>query len=249
MKIRQGLIVFSIAVLFTVYSAWSDDTPMPNVPEHYSLQTAEEAVDLALKYTGFDKQPGYDRATSIAGVRLGTVRDSTTPFLSDSIDGRTAWVIEFKDVVFELGPEGGKKVLTAPFTFRVNMDAETGRFLGARFTSIDDESASKLQPSADNASRELEMYDLAKYHGIPGSCPSRSMAEALSTWKHAAPGSARLIVIHYVQYTRGSSGDDEPCPAWAVNLYGLGGGTAGKRWAMNAETGEFLWVVNWRPDN
>ncbi|MBU8935016.1 MAG: hypothetical protein KOO62_13600 [candidate division Zixibacteria bacterium] len=248
MKRLQGLFVTVVVICLCAAFAAADDTLTPDVPEHYALQTADEAIDLTLKYTGFEKCPGYDRATTIRDVRLETVNDTATQFLRDNINGREAWIIEFKDVVLKLELAGYGESQTLPMLFRIVIDAETGCLLWAQTNPGKQATNGADCGFGQPVIPEFQEFSGESNHGLPTELPFQSLAEVLGTWRRTIPEASTPIVVNYLMYTRpGSVCDTVPCPVWVKYHYKAGGTLI--REVVHAMTGEMLYNVTCRPSS
>ncbi len=213
------------------------DAESQTVRETFLLKSKQEAVTRALEYTGFDELRNFELDKSLNEVQLITVHDSTTPFLSDSINGKTAWAVEFENIVLQAN--------ASPITFTVILDAETGRLFEIRSKYEGPPEKRPCEPSAKLAEQQLGMT-IERYLGLPQTPPSVSFLQALDS-AFTSPVHASLTIARYVIYS--SQGRAEQ-PVWAISLHGLPpipvkhGTIDFMRSVINAETGERIMEVN-----
>ncbi len=192
-----------------------------------AITSPEQAVAKVLAYTGLDKMKDFRAGSPEEIVTLVTVRDSTTPFLSDSIDGRRCWLVTFEDVWLHLDSTRIGQELDRPKTFWVYLDSLTGRFLKARFRIKGDTTTLFREPTAKEATELISALG-EKYHSIPATVPTFTLWEALRECAFH-PLLAKEIIIHYVVYSRNMSANPrldlkpkiKPSPAWAIYMRGM----------------------------
>ena len=102
--------------------------------DYVPVTTAEEAVERALAYTGFDKLEGLDLKDLKEMAQLTIACDSTTPFLSDSIDGGVVWRIEMPGLILDLTAYDNEEETAHPKDFIILIDSVSGRLADVRFS-------------------------------------------------------------------------------------------------------------------
>jgi hypothetical protein len=234
----QAIRVVSTIVLLATGYALGTVTKAQTLEKSYVLQTSERAIERAIEYSGFDKLKGFVRLKSAIDItELIIARDSTTPFLSDSIEGKTAWRVEFKDIILR---EGAR-----PITFDVLLDAETGRLFEIRSRYVGPPDERPCEPPAKIAREQLGM-NIEKYNGFPTKLPVISFVKALDSL-FGSPLSAKQTVALYVTNCLQQR---EPRPVWAISLHGLPpipvkyGTIDFMRSVIDAQTGQRLLEVN-----
>ena len=121
----------SLATLFlSANPVYADETGTDSASRLCPIESAQEAVARAFEYTGFReiKDVSDSRADEIA--RLATAADSTTPYLSDTIDGLRVWEVRLDSVFLDLPgchPDWVQKY--NPKSFIALIDSATGRLL------------------------------------------------------------------------------------------------------------------------
>lgn len=185
-------------------------------PEPWKIpQSSVEAAGLALKYTGFKTDTDSVLTADEAIVRVASIRDSITPFLSDCIDGRRAWVVCLPNVILNTQYTIPAVAWENPKDFDVYIDSVTGELLGIRVEFHGKNPDLLPVPSSSHSSPQLERaYE--RYHRIPDSPPSSSLFAALNGLKRAAAVSNEI----YVNYVVFSGYRQVPAPAWTIQLRG-----------------------------
>jgi hypothetical protein len=243
----RWLIITSLTILTLVaVSATADTLNQDSTDTDNRLTTADAAIARALAYTGFDELETCSRANAENTARLVTIRDSTTPFLADSIDGQRAWVVTFSD----LAVTGGDFLAT----FVITIDAQTGRlFKIVRRIPGFDESYWHIPSAVDIGLQAINSK--GEYLGFPVEDPHIDFLQALKTVAPCRALLAEQLTALYVMHPRGGS----PRPVWVLSMLGVSTplyddnpdapyylrGTC--RVLIDANTGEFLIGDNW-PD-
>jgi len=95
------------------------------------VHTKDEALERASLFTGFQEKTAT-KSLSENDVKLITLVDTTTPFIADSINGRVAWQINFKNVILDLKRTLEEDELKNPRNFEVLIDSINGQLLEIR---------------------------------------------------------------------------------------------------------------------
>jgi len=243
-----SLVLMGVAV-------FGDSTDQADSVEHTTeFITQQKAVERALEVFGTRTEEGYRATAAEDSTAMVTMRDSTTPFLSTAIDGRTAW-----RVVLQLSPPDTAKQRTnsaarAARDFDVFIDAEDGKLIKivSRLEGFDEKAWHK--PTAKAAEDQISRSD--QYHGFPNENPGVTLLNLL-----VSPSStiydarmAQEITAFYIMYS--SLSGPEPRPVWELYLYGLETSVSGRypeqpfyqsdfsRVTVDAMTGEFIHASN-----
>jgi hypothetical protein len=214
--------------------------------DSYAIQTPDQAVNRALAYTGFDKLKDFNPDKSLGEVQLVTARDSTTPFLSDSINSRTAWRVSFKDLILPLYGFKQQTIASHPKSFQILIDAETARLFEIRSVSDASREGGLCEAPAKVATEQLRYMAAEIYYGFPKEPPATSFLEALDSLSYS-PLHAKFVVAQYVLYNRGGP---EYQRVWTINLYGLPpipvkyGTIDFMRCVIDAQTGQGIHDIN-----
>jgi hypothetical protein len=96
-----------------------------------AITTADQAVELALEYTGFDDTAHASIGAIDEPVLAPTPHDSLSPVQYSELGGRQAWRVTMRDVVLEIEGAGPESNAETPRDVAVYIDARTGVFLKA----------------------------------------------------------------------------------------------------------------------
>jgi len=187
--------------------------------EHYgtSITTDSAAIAAANEITGLGEYYAQRGAEApVASVTPTIYRDSTTPFLHDSLDGLPAWEIVYsgiEDVLEGLSDSG--KVKRGPTELTLWLDRVSGCLLSCSILEHPHRSRDALlAPAGVERMRTMESNVTL---GLPPHLPEITLLDALSKWKDFA-ASARDVIVTYVEMTWQ---DDEPFPAWNLVFPGV----------------------------
>jgi hypothetical protein len=219
-----------------------------------SLTTKAEAYDRALEYTGFEYAKYNRPENKTERVEQVVLKDSTTPFIGDKLDGVEAWRVTFDSVFLDLSGWMPAVIQNQiPKTFDVYLNAETGQFLKAisRYERSDPDMGG--EPPAEMAEKQLGG---GVYTGLVDDVPPVSMLQAMDEAWAASPVTARQLIIWLVLHSHSTWKDR---PTWIVLGRGTPpmdpiGGSHGreipvwernrKRCGVDASTGQFLFADN-----
>jgi hypothetical protein len=187
--------------------------------EHYgkSITTDSAAVAAANEITGFGEYYAQRGAEPpIASVTPEVYRDSTTPFLHDSLDGLASWKVVYSDIgeVLE-GLDDSGKVKRGATKLTLWLDSAQGRVLLCHI-GVD----GREWPETLIAPSDLEPIRRAGgnvFLGLPGVMPKLTLLDALAVWSTFSSG-ASGIVVRYVTLTK--QGVDA-FPAWNLVFPGV----------------------------
>ncbi len=223
MCMRYMYVLIVLGLMYSTVVANNKIDSFANKPDSAisgnAIKTAEEAVDRALEYTGFDKSKSYSREPAVQIARLIKAIDTTTPFLSDYINGRPVWVIEFENIYFDYDGISPKVKNRRFKDFKINIDAETG-FLFKIIGSIKNDTIFP-EPAASIA--EQQMLNNDKYHGIASDIPELSFYDLLVEEERLLSRAvvAKNIYAVYVVYSDSYFELREPRNIWNITFKGL----------------------------
>lgn len=204
------LLITTLLTISLLPIAEAADTGSWQVPK-----SSIEAAELALKYTGFKTDSDSVLTADEAIVGVVDVRDSITPFISEQIDGRRAWVVRLSNVILSTRHTIPEIAWESPKDFNVYIDSVTGELLGIRAEFHGKNPDLLPPPVSSHASPQLERAH-EKYYGIPESPPSSNLFAVLDGLKRAAAVSNEI----YVNYVIFSGFRQDPVPAWTIQLRG-----------------------------
>ncbi|MBU0982464.1 MAG: hypothetical protein KKA42_01240 [candidate division Zixibacteria bacterium] len=197
-------------------------------PGHCPVLSPNEAIDRALEFTGFDKLAEYMRPDPETDVVLTVARDSTTPSLADSIDGREVWQVRFRDCALggRLRSTNSAMELQGIRTYHAWIDSQNGRLLRLYSSPFQGDPNILPEPPSRIADEELGSV----YAGIADHPPPVTISECLPGVPMAYPRTAKEKDIWLVNIT-GLGPEVGPC--WVVQARGIPpmdvtGGTGGK---------------------
>lgn len=213
MRIKQ-LIEIRVLVCITLMFSTLSVGAAEEADTSRAVTSAEEAVKLALEYTGFAELDELALGSPEKVVARAVIGDSMTPFLSDYIDGRVAWRVDIDSVFLKLKtanpePEPAKHV-------SVYIDSLTGDLLRAKFTLPGKDSVRVQESTSEEMARHLTSFDEV-IHGLPDRMPAVTLLEAIRLDRFY-PLLAKEIVVWYVQYSRDTL---EPRPVWLICMLGM----------------------------
>ncbi|MDH4155842.1 MAG: hypothetical protein OEW00_01010 [candidate division Zixibacteria bacterium] len=226
-----------------------DSTRDSGVEGQKAIATPAEALAAAVAYTGFSSE-FPSNLLSDDDVKLVSLIDSTTPFLSKFRGGEKAWCITFRDVRLA-EPKKGQSDSSLLRTFQVYIDSTTGRFLKA----VCDYKA--LNPEKDltitAAEAEQQIAAGGETYLEPPAFPPVSMGRALLGCPRD-PFSAKQITIQYILMGKFW---ESPRLVWVITLRGIppvtpkGPGDSVPvymrnqvRQVVNAKTGHVIFISN-----
>ncbi len=209
--------IIGLAVSLLVMAVLSSAQPSAQDSSTSTITTADQAVELALEYTGFERDTDGPLTAEDARVEVVTMRDSITPFIADEIDGRRAWLVTLPHVIVDSRYTVPKIAEDNPKDFEVYLDSTTGQLLSIIVRPDGYDSTMHPPPPAREAERQLAQAT-ESYLGIPGEPPKVALADVLDIIKRRPVSLAREVLIRYVWYTR--EGLKSPRPAWIVFMRG-----------------------------
>ncbi len=151
LKVKMSLLVliFLLGMLFLRKVAFSQSDDI-----NFTVKSSEEALDLALKYTGFGEMEGFSIENNFDKAELAVINDDKTPFLHDRINGRKIWRVTFKDVKLSL-PSHPDEVDEYSRVFKIFLDPGNGQLLKITAPYLGKEIDFLPEPGAERAESEL----------------------------------------------------------------------------------------------
>ena len=100
------------------------------------MRTAEEAVERAYQYTGFEEIKSVPQTAAAEMASLTVIENDSTPWLRRRIDNQNVWQVTFHDVVIDY--EGLPKDSLRKYSrdFLVYIEQTTGKLLKIKAESI-----------------------------------------------------------------------------------------------------------------
>jgi hypothetical protein len=190
---------------------------MAEIDTSGAVRTAEEAVQRAYQYTGFEEIKSVPKTAAAEMASLTVIENDSTPFLYTQINGRQVWKVQLKDVRLVL-PRKPQEYLQQckPKTFEAWIDAETGILLRvfSRYDGYDPNLFPELAP--DSATKVMNrMREI--FAGFPTELPKVDFLEALDLAPGTSPCKAKEIIARYVLWSHmGKSA----VPAWFILVRG-----------------------------
>jgi hypothetical protein len=184
----------------------------------YVLKTKEQALQRALEYSGFTESPGFVVPQADSCVKMMEIKDSTTPFLSDSISGAERWVVTFDSVFLDFGGWAKSTVDNQiKKSYHFVLDPVTGRLL--KVFSVYGKPAADIlaELPADSATTRLNFNE--RHVSFVDSIPGITLYRALDGAVPTNPLQAKEIRAWLVMF---SDHGRDPIPCWII----LGRGTA-----------------------
>jgi len=169
---------------------------------------------------------------------LVTFRDTTTPFLSDSLDGTRCWRLHIDQLNLSnvLDREWGAGL--PPFSLDAYVDSATGKpiRIELRRPKVEPDTSVRVRPPHEAAEFLSSFYEW--YLGTPDKSPTVSFLDALRSVSYVTL--AQRIEGYYVVYSRSPEKDGAEYEAWIVNLYGVPYRQGYWRAVIDANTGQLM---------
>ncbi len=215
-----------------------------------SAATAQQPIDSAAAVTaafetmGLDTLDEQDKNSRLVSVSQEKLADSTTPFISDLLDGRSVWAVRFQNVPIRSYHDS---TAVTQRTFTVYLDQSTGLPIKVVSQIEDYDEAYWHKAPADTATLHL-MRRSQEYLGLPETPPILSALEVITRIeRNLAP--AEEIVLLYVLF---SNMGRDPIRVWDVYFWGVRFAhypgpryrTHYGRCTINAQTGEYHGCCN-----
>ncbi|MEA1981799.1 MAG: hypothetical protein U9N54_12625 [candidate division Zixibacteria bacterium] len=207
-----------------------------------SINSADNAIKTALKFTGFENYNKIDIDHLKEMTTITKFIDSTTPFLSEQMNGRRVWKISLKDIYLKPEEQIGKNNYNSR-DFEIFIDSATGQFLEMR--SFDANIDQFMYPEIPSkiANEQMNLFQ-EKYLGIPKVYPKINFLSALKAVKNNVE-LTKLMVVKYIIY---SIREEPSINAWIIHLHGIPENSIGithKRYVVDADNGIEIHSVNW----
>jgi hypothetical protein len=220
------------------------------------ITTPDQAVELALEYTGFDRaeyKRGKDPAEMTSKV---VVTEDKTPFFHDRIVNKELWVVTFDSVYVEiprLAPSYERNQTRK--TYDIYFEPETGHLLKIESRWDGHDSTLSEEPPADIAAEDMSKNGIA-YLDFVKVIPEVDFYHALQIAPECYAANAKQIIAHLVISDQGGG---DPRPVWSIlgrgtpPFHHFGGPTSAvpvwqrnrMRCLVDATNGDYLlWMVN-----
>ena len=115
---RLYITIILCLLCFSVVSAQSG--PVPD---------ADSAITIALAYTGFSDTRNFSSDKMLQARRAQVMQDTLSPQLHRLINGRAAWMVEFRDITMKRNSSDTTLYGPDNWNGRVYIDAQTGQLL------------------------------------------------------------------------------------------------------------------------
>lgn len=159
-------------------------------PDSSMTLQSSNAIEIANKYTGFDKSESFDKAVIRCEKIKGPV-DDKTPFLYEKIADQTLWKIIYPGIKVGRGNRFIER------DFEVFLDSATGKLL--RIYSVSDEVGSSDTLPEPNPRTTGEYWTNVAFMRIPDSIPATSFLKALEALTDN-PARVKVIRAMYFDY-------------------------------------------------
>jgi hypothetical protein len=211
----------------------SDSRPAFSVGS--SIDDEATALAAVSAYTGLELSLETAADSQRIKVDKEVVTDSRTPFLSEAINGRTAWVVSVSGVVLQPEVSDDSLERANPKNFVISVDSSDGRLL--RGVLFNDGVGVHERVECPVKEAEQQLHDLSgeDYIEIPEELPELTLLKALDEIELGSPAASAWGTFRYVLHSRRNLGVK---PAWVIHLYmGYEGKLSHMRYAINARTG------------
>jgi len=217
---RLVIPVFFILIL-TVASLGAKDNPGDSTDVPDKIPNKAEAYRAALRFTGFDKAKGFDSASVYNSIKEMTTKDSSVPFLSDSISNKMAWEIVFRNIeIYDTNTIEGLQYRGRK-DFVVWLDYETGRLL--KISAVLSDKNENIPAELDSGSSENQISRTPeKYLDLMSFYPKSPLYRVLNERDRVigyAVRSKRITAV-FVNYVP-IDGSNVESAVWAINFQGL----------------------------
>jgi hypothetical protein len=218
---RKEIRILLASFIITCGSASLAHGDSDSVRAGWTLKTRAEAVDAALRLTGFSglRKVSVDSSET----KLVVVANDQTPFLHKQINGRQFWRVEV-DVNLELLVENRVGDTARQFDpisrrFSIYLDPQTGNIIKLSSELEQDYPHKPVLPPPYVAEWVLKSTKEI-FHGFPTEPPGVFFLEALR-YVIGHPFAAKEIHALYVVHS--SMNRKEPRPVWSIDLRGFDG--------------------------
>jgi len=176
------------------------------------ITSPKAALERALAYTGLEQTMDTIGIKAEEVAKLVVARDSTTPFISDRIDGQEVWCVTFSNVKLNLeGCYPSAIANQCPKTFEIIIDSIDGSLLCVKAWCEDERHGadSLAVYAADALTKELDSLQ-----GFAKAPPAITLLDALSIAKPSNALFAKELHAACVMY--GKSGGSGYSPVWVI---------------------------------
>lgn len=233
--IQRLMLIAIIGITFMTIGSAFPESPTPATP----VNSTKEAVERAFSFVGIEALLELDSSKAEASTNLIRVVDSTTPFLSNDLNGRTAWQISLPGAVLRF--DSTDALYLRDIT--LSIDSSSGQLLSMELWSDGTMRKESFEPLAGSAERQMSRFG-EEYTAVPSAPPHLNFMTALNVVFDGNPWiRGAYCKVRYVMYRRGGL---EPVPAWVVHVFGIANfrNITNMRWVIDATTGQQLHAVN-----
>ncbi|MFH2049218.1 MAG: hypothetical protein ABIJ12_07210 [bacterium] len=239
-KLIKYLILFMLLTISIVIAG--DESEQPKIEDHFLIKTESDAIKRALEYTGFNEINNYDKSKSIEKIELIVAQDSTTPFITNHIEGRIAWSISFKN----LDIISFKKTCESDSAYKIKtdvvIDAENGELLQINsYINSFGINSTLITPNEGEMNTFFE-----KYYGIPNELPLITLHQVLEIINYDSIDQEIVFLANYFYYSKGTnSNESNKKPVWIVRIIKLHNlnNPSQIRYVIDAINGEIIFNV------
>lgn len=233
--IQRLMLIAIIGITFMTIGSAFPESPTPATP----VNSTKEAVERAFSFVGIEALLELDSSKAEASTNLIRVVDSTTPFLSNDLNGRTAWQISLPGAVLRF--DSTDALYLRDIT--LSIDSSSGQLLSMELWADGTMKQESFEPLAGAAEQQMSRWKEV-YTAVPKDLPDLNLMDALKVaFDGAPPIGGAYCKVRYVMYRRGGL---EPVPAWVVHVFGHRPtrNVTLMRWVIDATTGKWTWAVN-----
>lgn len=215
-----------------------------------SIQTAEEALDQAYRYTGFKEILQVSQATAAQMATVSVLSDKDKATLGVLEQDKPVWTVRLKGMSLDYSNYADYVIQEFGLDEKdidLFIDSASGHLIGAFCVSA----TSANQPDSVSLDSWKDRLKHGKvYHGTSIGPPTVTLSEAISKFVgQTDPLRSKLLIITCAHFDRHGDG---PKAVWAVTSLGAPNVMKGERiflgdertTIINAETGEWMSISN-----
>ncbi len=212
-KIYLLVIVLVIAIFCNTATA----TATANEHSDHNLNSRQDAIETALKITGFDKLDEFSLEKGNISAELKTLPFVKIPFLWKQFVNKEIWIVKVQNVRLEV-TRGKSNVDMDPQLrdFTIYLDSISGKLI--RLHSVLDGSTKEYNREPEVEEIEEQMKYKEEFIALPHSNDYKSFIEILAS-TNTTFFDAHEIIAHCV--TRVSIGRKDTLDTWTVDFRGM----------------------------
>ena len=218
MNVCEQLKIF-VAMLVLAGGAFSAE--LAEIDTSGAVRTAEEAVERAYRYTGFQEIKSVPQTAAAGMASCMTLPEDNTPFLNDSVTGRPVWIVQLNDVRIS-SPNWLSSWIDRynPKSYTAVIDSATGRLFKIYSTAEVEDPDLAPEPPADIAAVKLKTTG-EEYLGFPSQPPLVTFSQALAQASGSDPLRAKEILAVCVIESDKFVDGGEPRVVWCITGRGI----------------------------